>query len=106
MIKKNSQRTARTLEFIVHGESGHGSRYFKDTPGEKLTKLLVKMNKLRDEEMRKLTELNYPYGNITTINLTILKGGVAINVVPAEFSATFDIRMSVNTDLNEFEQLV
>lgn len=56
--------------------------------------------------MRKLNELKYPYGNVTSINLTILKGGIETNVIPAEMSATFDIRISVNTDLDEFERMV
>lgn len=71
-----------------------------------MTKLLNKLNKFREEEMRKLNVLKYPYGNVTIINLTILQGGVQNNVVPAEMTATFDMRISINTDLNEFEQQV
>lgn len=56
--------------------------------------------------MRKLNELKYPSANVTVINLTILKGGVANNVVPAVMNATFDIRVSINADLNKFEQQV
>lgn len=64
------------------------------------------MNDLRKEEERKLNELKYPYGNVTSINLTILKGGIQTNVIPAEMSATFDIRLSVNVDLDEFKEQV
>lgn len=71
-----------------------------------MTNLLIKLNEFRDEEMRKFLELKYPYGNVTTINLTILKGGVAYNVIPSEMRAIFDVRVSVNTDLDEFEQQV
>lgn len=39
-----------------------------------MTKLLEKINAFREEEMRKLNVLKYPYGNVTTINLTMLKG--------------------------------
>lgn len=91
----------------MHGKSGHGSRYFKDTAGEKMTRLLAKINAFRDQEQRKFAKVNYPYyGNITTINLTILKGGVQYNVIPSEMSATFDMRNSVETDLNQVEQQV
>lgn len=71
-----------------------------------MTNLLFKLNKFREEEMKKLLEFKYPYGNVTTINLTVLKGGVQFNVIPETMSATFDIRMSINTDLNEVEQMV
>lgn len=106
IISQIRQKTARTARFIIQGKSGHGSRYFKNSPGEKLTKLLNIVDEFRKEEMRKLDELKYPDGNVTVINLTILKGGVQDNVVPAEITATFDMRVSINTDLNEFEQQV
>lgn len=100
------QKTARTAKFIIHGQTGHGSRYFDNSPGEKLTKLLNIVKDFREVEMRKLNELKYPSANVTVINLTILKGGVANNVVPAVMNATFDIRVSINADLNKFEQQV
>lgn len=71
-----------------------------------MTHLLAKLNEFRDEEMRKFMKLKHPYGNVTTINLTIIKGGVQYNVIPSEMRATFDIRVSVNSDLDDFEQQV
>lgn len=128
-IKNFSQRSAWQIELVVNGQSGHGSRFFQNTPGEKMTRLLAKINAFRDEEQRKFAKVNYPYyGNITTINLTILrgllfdichllfyqlsksyswlKGGVQYNVIPAEMRATFDMRNSIGTDLNEVKQQV
>ncbi len=101
-----AERTIWQIEFIFHGQSGHASLLLDDTPGEKLNYLLGKLTEFREEEKRKLKELKYPYGNVTSINLTIVKGGVQNNVIPAEMSAVFDMRISVNTDLDEFEQLV
>lgn len=72
-----------------------------------MTNLLAKLNEFRDEEQRKFEKLDFPfYGNSTTINLTILKGGVQYNVIPAEFKAIIDMRTPVETDLNEIEQQV
>lgn len=72
-----------------------------------MTKLLAKLNAFRDEEQRKFAKANYPYyGNVTTINLTILKGGLANNVVPPEMRATVDMRNSIQTDLNKVVQQV
>lgn len=101
------QRSAWQVELVVNGKSGHGSRYFKDTAGEKMTRLLAKINEFRDQEQKKFAKASYPYyGNITTINLTILKGGVQYNVIPAEMKATFDMRNSVQMNLNDVEQQV
>lgn len=100
------ERTIWQTEFTFRGQSGHGSLLFDNTPGEKLNYVVNKLTEYRTEEKRKLKELKYPYGNVTSINLTILKGGIQNNVVPAEMSAIFDMRISVNTDLDEFEQMV
>lgn len=43
---------------------------------------------------------------VTTINLTILKGGIENNIVPAKISATFDLRFSADANLEEFESQV
>lgn len=106
IVWEKRQKSGYLVEFIIRGHSGHALQLFENTPGEKLNKLLTKMYEFRTEEMRKLNELKYPYGNVTSINLTILKGGVQPNLIPAEFSATFDMRVSVNADLNEFEKQV
>lgn len=72
-----------------------------------MTKLLAKLNAFREAEARKFVETNYPYyGNITTINLTILKGGVQSNVIPGGMQATIDMRNSIDTDLNDVKQQV
>ena len=39
-------------------------------------------------------------GDVTTVNLTGLEGGVQQNVVPSEFVAKFDIRVSPKTDMD------
>lgn len=101
-----TERAIRQTSFEFRGKSGHGSKLFDDTPGEKFNYVIGKLYEYRAEEKRKVEELNYPLGNVTSINLTILKGGVANNVIPAELSATFDIRVSFNTEFDEFEQQV
>lgn len=75
-----AERTIWQMEFIFHGHSGHGSILYEDTPGEKLSYILQKFSEFRSEEARKLNELKYPYGNVTTINLTKVNGGVKNNV--------------------------
>lgn len=61
----------------------------------------------RDVEEEKLeNNLNLRIGDVTTVNLTMLSGGVQNNVVPGEMSVVFDIRLSVDVDHNDFEQMV
>lgn len=101
-----SERTLWRIEYTFRGQSGHGSKLFSNTPGEKFNYVLNQMSKYRANEKRKLDELKYPEGNVTSINLTIVKGGVANNVIPAEFKATFDMRLSQNTDMDAFKRQV
>lgn len=101
-----SERTLWRIEFTFYGKSGHGSKLFDDTPGEKFNYVFGKMSEYRANEKRKLKELKYPEGNVTAINLTMFKGGVANNVIPAELTATFDMRISENTNIDAFEQQV
>ncbi|KAF2893962.1 hypothetical protein ILUMI_12212 [Ignelater luminosus] len=60
---------------------------------------------LREQEKKKLDDdpsLNP--GDVTTINLTVIKGGVQNNVIPSEFVLSFDCRIAVTVDLEEFEK--
>ncbi|XP_031625422.1 aminoacylase-1-like isoform X2 [Contarinia nasturtii] len=100
------ERTMWQVEFIFHGTSEHGARLFPSTPGEKMSYVVGKLMALRAEELKKFTEMNHLYENVTTINLTILKGGILRNIVPAEMSATFDIRIAVSTSVHDFEEMV
>lgn len=43
-------------------------------------------------------------GDVTSLNVTVIEGGVEVNVVPPEFNASVDIRIDANMDLNGFEQ--
>lgn len=46
-------------------------------------------------------------GDVTTVNLTMLKGGVAYNVIPSEMDITFDLRIppTVNLQVRDLELL-
>lgn len=90
----------------AHGNWGHGSILFENTAAEKLNYFINKFMELRKNESIKWKEQEYPYGNITSINLTILNGGIRGNVVPPEMSAYFDVRLAIDADADLFEQMV
>lgn len=100
-----NERSQWTIEFIIEGQSGHGSRLFNNTPGQKFNYLLNKLYELREIEAKKYAE-SKNFENITSINLTIMKGGIQTNVIPPVLSATFDMRLAINLDHDEFEQQV
>lgn len=95
------------MEFICYGQSGHGSLFLKNTPGKKVQFLINKFMELRDVEEGKLeANKNLSIGDVTTINLSMMSGGVQNNVVPGEFRVVFDIRLATDVDHDEFYRMV
>ncbi len=97
------ERCPWQIEFVVNGTTGHASLLLDNTAGEKITFLLNKFNTMRQAEVNKLKAGANP-GKVTSINLTMLKGGVQPNVIPADLTAIFDVRLSVDVDHAAFER--
>lgn len=95
------------LELICEGQAGHGSLMQENTAGEKVQFMLNKFMDFRKQEMNKLK--NNPalgMGDVTAINLTMLRGGLQNNIVPSEMRITFDIRLAIDVDHDAFEKQV
>ncbi|KAK6640101.1 hypothetical protein RUM43_008378 [Polyplax serrata] len=100
----NAERNIWQIEFTCTGSEGHGSILMDNTAGEKMRKLVDRIMDFRQTQVDILkSNKNLTMGDVTTVNLTILKGGVEANVVPPELSATFDFRISLEVDLENFE---
>uniref|UniRef100_A0A667Y3U9 Aminoacylase 1 n=1 Tax=Myripristis murdjan TaxID=586833 RepID=A0A667Y3U9_9TELE len=48
----------------------------------------------------------FTLGDVTTVNMTMVKGGVAYNVIPAEMDVSFDLRIPPTVNLQEFEKQI
>ncbi|XP_066285183.1 aminoacylase-1-like [Branchiostoma lanceolatum] len=90
------------------GNPGHGSRFIENTAAEKVQKVINSFLSFRAEEKAKLQKSGgcLTLGDVTTVNLTMLEGGVAYNVVPTEMYAGFDIRIAPTEDFEEFEKKI
>lgn len=100
----NDERCTWRIEFVFKGVTGHGSILFENTTGEKMNYVVNKLMERRKDEVAKLNASNSDYTNVTTINLTVIKGGVQGNVIPPELSVIFDVRLGVNADHDEFQR--
>lgn len=79
----------------------------KNTAGEKVSYILNKFFEFRAGEVKKLeTNPNLTIGDVTTVNLTILEGGVQTNVVPNLMKISFDVRLAIDVSHSEFEDMV
>ncbi|XP_043465796.1 aminoacylase-1-like [Leptopilina heterotoma] len=88
------------------GKSGHGSMMHEATAGEKLYKIIDSFMKFRESENNKLKTLNLKPGDVTAVNLTMVKGGVQINVIPEELSVGFDVRLAPDVDHAKFREQI
>jgi aminoacylase len=92
---------------VCRGNTGHGSRFIEKTAVEKLQRLMNLVLAYREEQKARYKDkaacLNL--GDVNTINLTQLSGGLAHNIVPNEVCATFDIRITPHNTIKEFEAL-
>jgi aminoacylase len=91
-------RAVLWLEITVKGNTGHGSRLIENTAAEKAQFVLNEMLKYRTDEKEHLeksqtTDKPLQLGNITTVNLTKISGGVQQNVVPDQYTLWFDCRI-------------
>eukprot|EP01087_Luapelamoeba_hula_P013670 TRINITY_DN3912_c0_g1_i4.p1 TRINITY_DN3912_c0_g1~~TRINITY_DN3912_c0_g1_i4.p1 ORF type:complete len:378 (+),score=54.34 TRINITY_DN3912_c0_g1_i4:188-1321(+) len=101
------------------GPTGHGSRFIKDTAMQKLIGSLNQFLAFRAEQEELLDNCGCQHavaqklklGDVVTLNLTMLKGGVtldggktyALNVIPSEAEAGFDIRIPPSMPLVDLE---
>lgn len=101
------ERTVWEIKFKCNGQSGHGSMLLKNTPGEKVNYLMNKFMEFRRTQVQLLeNNAELSIGDVTTLNVTILSGGVQGNVVPPVLNFVMDIRLSNSVDLDQFEEMV
>lgn len=100
---------ARTkdLTFKIGGKTGHGSLLLANTVGEKFQYIFNKMMELRRSQIQRMSLCpDLTLGDVTSVNLTKVNGGVQSNVIPAYLEASFDIRLSTMIDHESFENMV
>ena len=89
------------------GSPGHGSRFITNTAAEKLHKVITSFLGFRESEKQRLkSNTSLTLGDVTSLNMTMLEGGVSFNVVPSEMAVGFDIRIPPTVDLKAFEEQV
>jgi len=101
------ERNVFWVKITCPGSPGHGSRFLENTAGEKAQYMINKLLGYREQERKKMMEdPNLTLGDVTSVNLTIMQGGVQTNVVPDKFDLTFDIRITPTTNIVEFEAMI
>ena len=101
------ERNVFWSKVTCHGSPGHGSRFLENTAAEKAQKVINKLLEFRAQEKARLeANPNLTLGDVTTLNLTLMQGGVQVNVVPDKFVLNFDIRITPTTNIVQFEAML
>ncbi|XP_058797117.1 aminoacylase-1 [Phymastichus coffea] len=100
------ERSIWQVEVHCPGNPGHGSMLLDNTPGEKVRIIIDKFMDFRAKQKARLAELKLNLGNVTSINLTKINGGVQANVIPNNITVMFDCRIDPDTDHEEFETML
>lgn len=102
-----AERSEWRPHFKCYGTTGHGALLHEKTAGEKIRFIIDRFMDYRSEQVKLLKDNpTLGVGDVTSVNLTILQGGVQINVVPTTLSVKFDVRLSINVDHDEFERML
>ncbi|KAF2904640.1 hypothetical protein ILUMI_01524 [Ignelater luminosus] len=100
----NGERCIWYMHIHCPGQPGHGSLLLDNTAGEKVRRILNRFYEFREQEQKKLKgNSSLTIGDVTTVNLTRLRGGVQSNVVPSEFVLVIDCRIPVTVNVVQFE---
>ncbi|XP_013142888.1 PREDICTED: aminoacylase-1-like [Papilio polytes] len=103
----NGERSIWQMHIHCTGQPGHGSLLIPNTAGEKLRYIIDKFMDLREEQKKILESDNkLTIGDVTTVNLTQISGGVQSNVVPEKLTVVFDVRLAVTVDHEQFENKI
>ncbi|KAJ3010917.1 adenylate cyclase [Thoreauomyces humboldtii] len=103
------ERAPWWITITAKGGAGHGSQFIEPSATSRLVKVLGKFFAFREAEANRLKfgkkedGTHFKLGDVTTTNVTILKGGVQHNVVPETASAGIDIRVAPTVNLNAFK---
>ncbi|TMW63753.1 hypothetical protein Poli38472_002694 [Pythium oligandrum] len=117
------ERMAWWFYVKAEGPTGHASRFIPGTAVSKIINISNKALAFRDEQEKLLNAdagckhgdmAKKKLGDVTTINLTMLKSGVtadggqtyALNVIPTEATAGFDVRISPEMDVELFKAML
>jgi aminoacylase len=106
------ERSPWWIRLKATGAAGHASKFIEPSAMERMLKVLARFSAFRESERQRLenyrteTRQNLTLGDVTTTNITLMTGGVQMNVVPNEVTAGIDMRLSPYLDFELFEKTI
>ncbi|KAK7597711.1 hypothetical protein V9T40_009936 [Parthenolecanium corni] len=102
-----AERVNWLLEIVCTGVTGHASLLPNDLAADKFRYVINKFLDFKEGEKRKLQEnSNLTIGDVTTVNMVSLEGGVQLNVIPSKLSAIFALRVAIDVNLTQLRNTI
>ncbi|CAH2108375.1 unnamed protein product [Euphydryas editha] len=93
-------------KYTIRGNGGHSSIVKNGNVIEGLQRLINNIMEFRKEQVQIMTTKDAnDFGAYTSVNINMIEGGVAPNVIPKEIVAVVDMRLSVTADVNNVENM-
>ncbi|XP_046962240.1 aminoacylase-1-like [Vanessa cardui] len=95
------------IKFIIRGKGGHGSSAANGHVVERLQRLLNIVMEYRNKQMQIQNSTHaFDFGAYTSVNVNMIEGGVAPNVIPTNMTVVMDMRLSVDAEVNEVQDMI
>lgn len=102
----NGERSIWHVEVHCPGNPGHGSMLLDNTAGEKLRIIIDRFMDFRAQQKARLLDPKLRLGDVTSVNLTKINGGIQTNVIPNNITVVFDIRIDPETNHGDFDAML
>ncbi|KAJ4450808.1 hypothetical protein ANN_02238 [Periplaneta americana] len=102
------ERTVWQVTFHVRGTGGSPYNILPETAAQKVRVIVDRAMEFRQTQKDRLeSDQTLTSGDVTALNLTMMKGGDAgSDLVPEKFEVTFDIRVAVTQDHDKMEEML
>ncbi|XP_061383024.1 aminoacylase-1A-like isoform X1 [Danaus plexippus] len=107
MLASYQDKRPVQVRFNIIGQGGHGSSLVNGSAIEKVQYLLNTALEFRKEQLKirdAATKLDY--GSYTTINVNMIEGGIAPNVIPKNISVVMDIRLATSVNAADVQAML
>ncbi|XP_068632562.1 aminoacylase-1-like [Battus philenor] len=95
------------LNVTIYGEGGHGSSMPDETAMDKMQRLfdITTQFKQRQKQIM-LSRDPLDYGSYTSLNINMINGGVAPNIIPSYLNVVIDMRLAMSIQVSEAEAMI
>uniref|UniRef100_A0A2A4K8E3 N-acyl-aliphatic-L-amino acid amidohydrolase n=1 Tax=Heliothis virescens TaxID=7102 RepID=A0A2A4K8E3_HELVI len=95
------------MEFTIHGKGGHGYTMPVGSAMEQTYKFISLVMAYRETQKQIANSVKTSdYGEYTSVNINMLDGGLAPNIIPSSIKVVVDMRLAVKSDAEEMESMV